>query len=668
MTTVAELYQQVLGRAPDAGGLAYYQQLFGNSVDPNEASVFANAAAAELASRSVAAPTAPAAAPAPVATPAPAAAPAYVAPTLSGNATGRDLQLEMAKIYTNNLDPSIIANTPKKITNFTGLISDWAGTPSEPMQTYLKPVTSLINAVYDENGNLTGYEGNNNAYFNDNSYVHGSFDTSGKANPVYQTKSAGGFFQGQLPAMAALFGGALGANALGIGSEATGGLLSGATPTVNPYSLAADYGAPTAPGGLGITGNTTANLASMGGAQGLTTAGTGLTAATLGELGGIAPYAGLGAGIGTAGLVAGTGSLLGSGAASSAASALSSGAGIPPATPTVTPTAGTTPTVSPAGTVPDILGKVATGVGTGLLGNAANTLLNPSTIQGGLQTAGGLMQTQASKDAAVKAQQDILTATQQATTGSQFRPVGVTTKFGSSQFQIDPATGQLVSAGYTAAPEIVSAQNQLMKLGAGYLAQTPEQVAQQYLSKQYELLDPSRQRQLADIRNQSFQTGRTGLSVGSTGLRPSGAQGLMGSNPEMEAYYNALAQQDAQLAANAQQAGQQQVTYGAGLFGQAGNLESLAQQPFTLGTGLGTSISGAGANAGRLSLTGQQLGSSYGTSNAATTNPFAYLLSGAGSPTLAIGQGLYNWLTSSPSTATNIAKGNDLMAGADYSF
>jgi hypothetical protein len=107
-------------------------------------------------------------------------------------------------------------------------------------------------------------------------------------------------------------------------------------------------------------------------------------------------------------------------------------------------------------------------------------------LQGGLQTAGGLMQTQASKDAALKAQQDLLAATGSATTGSQFRPVGVTTRFGTSQFNINPATGQLVSAGYTASPEITSAQNQLMNLGSSYLAQTPEQVAQQYLSKQYD--------------------------------------------------------------------------------------------------------------------------------------------------------------------------------------
>lgn len=275
-------------------------------------------------------------------------------------------------------------------------------------------------------------------------------------------------------------------------------------------------------------------------------------------------------------------------------------------------------------------------------------------LQGGLQTAGGLMQTQASKDAALKAQQDLLAATGSATAGSQFRPVGVTTRFGTSQFNINPATGQLESAGYTAAPEITSAQNKLLGLGASYLAQTPEEVAQQYLSKQYELLDPSRQRQLASIRNQAFQTGRGGLSVGSTGLRPSGAQGLMGANPELEAYYNALAQQDAQLAAGAQQAGQQQVLYGAGLFGQAGNLESMAQQPFTLGTGLGTSISGAGANAGRLGLTGASLAAGYGTSPAATTSPGAYIASGLGSPTSTLGAGLANWLTSNAPTTGGI--------------
>jgi len=48
-------------------------------------------------------------------------------------------------------------------------------------------------------------------------------------------------------------------------------------------------------------------------------------------------------------------------------------------------------------------------------------------------------------------------------------------------------------------------------------------------------------------------------------MRPGGGEGLRASSPEMEAYYNALAQQDAQLAAGAQQAGQQQVQFGGAL-------------------------------------------------------------------------------------------------------
>jgi hypothetical protein len=88
------------------------------------------------------------------------------------------------------------------------------------------------------------------------------------------------------------------------------------------------------------------------------------------------------------------------------------------------------------------------------------------------------------------------------------------------------------------------------------------------MSQQQNLLAPSRERQFAQLQNQLFQTGRGGLSVGATGERPSGAAGLGAASPELEAYYNALAQQDAGLAAQAQQAGQQQTAFGAGLLGQ----------------------------------------------------------------------------------------------------
>jgi hypothetical protein len=296
-------------------------------------------------------------------------------------------------------------------------------------------------------------------------------------------------------------------------------------------------------------------------------------------------------------------------------------------------------------------------------GSAAQTAQNflaqnPKLLSGGLGLGANLIQSQADKDAAIQAQARIAQATQQGVAGAQFRPVGTTTRFGTSQFNIDPATGQLISAGYTASPEITSAQTQLMNLGSSYLAQTPEEVAQQYLSKQYELLDPSRQRQLASIRNQAFQTGRGGLSVGSTGLRPSGAQGLMGSNPELEAYYNALAQQDAQLAAGAQQAGQQQVTYGAGLFGQAGQLENLAQQPFALSQGLATQSSLSGARAGQLGIQGNVYGNAIGLSAARNTNPLATVVGGLSDPTSLLAQGLGTYFGSTaPATGGITSQG-----------
>jgi hypothetical protein len=45
MATVADLYAQVLGRAPDAAGLAYWESMFGPTVDPTEAATFKSVAA-----------------------------------------------------------------------------------------------------------------------------------------------------------------------------------------------------------------------------------------------------------------------------------------------------------------------------------------------------------------------------------------------------------------------------------------------------------------------------------------------------------------------------------------------------------------------------------------------------------------------------------------------
>ncbi len=260
-------------------------------------------------------------------------------------------------------------------------------------------------------------------------------------------------------------------------------------------------------------------------------------------------------------------------------------------------------------------------------------------IAAGASLVGGLLGGSSARRAAQIQADAQVKAAQLAAEEARFRPVGVTTRFGSSQFQTGP-DGRVSGASYTLDPTLRAYQDRFMGLAGGglsqaeqaqeqfaplqgaaqglfglgqqYLAQSPQEAAQQYMAKQQELLAPSRERQYGALQNQLFQTGRGGLSVGATGARPSGAAGLGASTPETEAYYNALAQQDAALAAQAMQAGQQQTAFGAGLFGTGGNLltqgyggqvaalgpyeaylqqmkqlESLGQQPLQLGIDIG---------------------------------------------------------------------------------
>ena len=304
-------------------------------------------------------------------------------------------------------------------------------------------------------------------------------------------------------------------------------------------------------------------------------------------------------------------------------------------------------------------------------------------IGGGASLLGGLFGGSSAKRAA-QIQADAQTkAAQLAADEARFRPVGVTTRFGQSQFQTDPTTGRVTGAGYTLSPEMKAMQDRflglaggglaqaegaqqqfaplqgaaqgLFNLGQQYIAQSPQEAAQQYMAKQQELLAPSRERQYGALQNQLFQTGRGGLSVGATGARPSGAAGLGASNPETEAYYNALAQQDAQLAAQAMQAGQAQTAFGAGLFGTGGNLltqgyqgqagalapyqaylsgatglENLGQQPLDIGAGIGAKVANpAGSQA--LYAGGQNAANSMYRANA--YDPTAnFLLSASQNP------------------------------------
>lgn len=325
--------------------------------------------------------------------------------------------------------------------------------------------------------------------------------------------------------------------------------------------------------------------------------------------------------------------------------------------------------------------------------------ITAAAIMAGGSLLGGLLQGESASDAASTQAASQLEAARLAAEEARFRPIGITTRFGTSRFAYGPE-GRVTEAGYQVSPELRAYQDRLMALagrgltqaegaqdlyapfmgaatglfGAGqryltapadqrigeiagrylgapmeyglgtvgrgllgrpmdqqildiarqqlqpsqgaqavtalgqqYLAQSPQEAAQRYMAQQQELLAPTRERQMAQLQNQLFQTGRGGLSVGATGARPSGAAGLGATSPEMEAYYNALAQQDAALAAQAQQAGQQQAQFGAGLLGTG---QALGQGQLGFGANLlageqARELARIGAGAG---LIGQEQG------------------------------------------------------------
>jgi len=246
-------------------------------------------------------------------------------------------------------------------------------------------------------------------------------------------------------------------------------------------------------------------------------------------------------------------------------------------------------------------------------------------------------------------------AAQLAAEEARFRPVGISTRFGQSQFQFGPE-GRLSGASYTTSPEIQALQQRLSSLygdslglaeravapsqtlfglGQQYLATTPEQARNQYLQEQYAMLDPIRQREEARLGASVFGRGRAGLNIGDVG------------QPELAALATARRTQDLQLAAQAEQEARNRIAYGTGLFGEAGRLQTAAlapfqaqfgvsqlleqagQQPLDIGAQLGGRTATAGAQAGQSLLQGglaaaqTRLGgqlSQIGTRNLASQN------------------------------------------------
>jgi hypothetical protein len=277
-----------------------------------------------------------------------------------------------------------------------------------------------------------------------------------------------------------------------------------------------------------------------------------------------------------------------------------------------------------------------------------------------LGTIGGILGGNKAAKAAAAQAAELRAAGQAAFESSRFRPVGVTTAFGTSNFTVDPTTGALTGAGYQLTPEMQAIQGGLLSqaggvgmdltgqglqgaqslfnLGQQYLAESPEQAAQNYMAQQQALLQPGRDRAAAGLNQNLFNTGRGGVAVAQGG-------GMGAANPELQALLNAQSAQDLQLAAQAQQAGMDQTKFGAGLFGLgaqaatagysplqtaltgAASLDKLGQQALTMGTGLGETASGINAKAAQLRLN-PQISAAEAQRAASSWSPWAAALGG----------------------------------------
>lgn len=260
--------------------------------------------------------------------------------------------------------------------------------------------------------------------------------------------------------------------------------------------------------------------------------------------------------------------------------------------------------------------------------------IEAALIGGGLGLLGSSMAADSASSAARTSANAQTEAARIAAEAQKFRPVGITTRFGKSNFQMSPE-GYLQSAGYTVSPELAAIQDRLLSqaggqgigsteqalaaqqglfnLGQKYLAQSPEEAAQQWMTSQQAALAPARERAYNQMQQSLFNKGRSGLAVAQ-------GAGMGAANPEAQAYYNALAQQDLNLAAQAQEQGRAQTTFGAGLFGTGAQLanagyaplqtqlglgqtiEQLGQSPLDIGAQLGGRAATAGANVGQTLL------------------------------------------------------------------
>ena len=253
----------------------------------------------------------------------------------------------------------------------------------------------------------------------------------------------------------------------------------------------------------------------------------------------------------------------------------------------------------------------------------------PSALSGLLSAGGGLLAGNAATDAAKTAANAQLEAARISADAAKFKPVGVTTRFGQSQFTKD-AQGNVTNAGYTMPADIKAMQDSLigaapgmlgqftgsmattapmgdaaqrmMTLGNSYLATDPQAQAQKYYNDQQAIMATERARQEAGTLTGEFNRGTYGLATGGTGM-------MGAANPRMEALYNAQRQQDLQAAANATQGGMDYAKFGSTMTGLGGDMlksmygtQAAAYNPYATAMTGAQNIEGLGQNALDLSV------------------------------------------------------------------
>ena len=215
----------------------------------------------------------------------------------------------------------------------------------------------------------------------------------------------------------------------------------------------------------------------------------------------------------------------------------------------------------------------------------------PSLIGGLLGNKGA----NAASQGAQQASQMQIDAANKAYEGGTYKPYGVTSGLGSSQFN----NGQ---ASFSLDPRYQQAQNQMQGLGQqAYTAAGGDygQLANQFYNQQREMGAGSRNAEALALGGSMFGSGRTGLMSSGDALGFTGG-GMM--SPDGTGFAQAFAQQDSADRYNAQQQAQQQrqmdINIGNSMFNQSMGLDAAGMEQQKLGGMLGSQQSAANNAAG----------------------------------------------------------------------